>query len=265
MRGLSTSRVKYRLLHLDALEIQQKSAPEEQCPFFIKPHHRRRRKRATSERYRVQPKKGCQYGCECNGSLNKGMHFCSNHEESHHDVDDMHFIPREDLYQRQPFIPMFEYYPTYVIWLQNYTRLFSLFDKTILFCKQKVDVGIYDSDARFVFVNRQDEHPQDLFTYNDYLKRHPQIAILHKLPTLNPVKNPKYKIYGYNFFHQVNGKDLVQINHVWSLDNKLTEIRQSFTDKMDMQGKMSSFLLKPFSRYFVFFVCLTLPPDELVS
>lgn len=152
----------------------------------------------------------------------------------------MHFIPREELYQRQPFIPMFEYYPTYVIWLQNYTRLFSLFDKTILFCKQKVHVGIYDSDARFVFVNGQTEEAKDLFTYNDYLARHPQIAILQKLPTLDPLNNPKYKIMGYNFFHQVNGGGLVQINHVWSWSNKLTDIGQAFTDITDMQGNVSS-------------------------
>ena len=28
--------------------------------------------------------------------------------------------------------------------MKNYTRLFSIFDSTILKCKQKVDVGIYD-------------------------------------------------------------------------------------------------------------------------
>ena len=59
-------------------------------------------------------------------------------------MSDQYFFPRDELYQRSPFIPLLDYYPSYFIWMKNYTRLFSIFDSTILQCKQKVDVGIYD-------------------------------------------------------------------------------------------------------------------------
>ena len=62
----------------------------------------------------------------------------------HHGMSDQYFFPRDKLYQRSPFIPLLDYYPSYFIWMKNYTRLFSIFDSTILQCKQKVDVGIYD-------------------------------------------------------------------------------------------------------------------------
>ena len=62
----------------------------------------------------------------------------------HHGMSDQYFFPRDELYQRSPFIPLLDYYPSYFIWMKNYTRLFSIFDSTILKCKQKVDVGIYD-------------------------------------------------------------------------------------------------------------------------
>ena len=59
-------------------------------------------------------------------------------------MSDQYFVPQNKLYQRSPFIPYFDYYPSYIIWVKNYTQLFSIFDSTILQCKQKVDVGIYD-------------------------------------------------------------------------------------------------------------------------
>ena len=61
-----------------------------------------------------------------------------------HVMTDQYFFPRDKLYQRSPFIPLFDYYPSYFIWMKNYTHLFSIFDSTIMQCKQKVDVGIYD-------------------------------------------------------------------------------------------------------------------------
>ena len=39
--------IKYRMLDMAGLERLKDSKPEEPCPMFIKPHHRRRRKRAT--------------------------------------------------------------------------------------------------------------------------------------------------------------------------------------------------------------------------
>ena len=60
--------------------------------------------------------------------------------------------------------------------------------------------------------------------------------MLQKVDTLDP-KRIKYKIYGYNFFHQVNGLGNVMLNHVWTPESKIFHTKEAFTDIMDMQGK----------------------------
>ncbi len=203
--------LKYRLYDLDALQEKQNSMPDEPCPMFIQPHHKRkRRKRAAIDD--------------------------SNHANgSHHDDDGMHLIPRDELYHRRPFIDFFDYYPSYIIWTENYKQLFSIFDSTILQCKQKVDVGIYDSDAYFYFIVGRDARPEAVFEYNDLLKRHPHVAILQQVDTLDP-QAIKYKIYGYNFFDEVNNLGKAIINHVWAKDRMIKSIKQAFTSLKDMQG-----------------------------
>ena len=154
----------------------------------------------------------------------------------HHEMSEEYFFPDEKLHHIDPLIPMFDYYPSYFIWTKNYTRLFSIFDSTVMRCKQKVDVGIYNPDARFYFIISNSENPQSVFEFNDYLHRHPQVAVLQKVDTLKSGRI-KYKIYGYNFFHQVNGLGNVVINHVWDPESKIFHTKQAFTDTMDMKGK----------------------------
>ena len=165
------------------------------------------------------------------GKTEKVFYHIGHHETSHD-----YFFPPDKLHQIDPFIPMFDYYPSYFIWTKNYTHLFSIFDSTVLQCKQKVDVGIYIPDARFYFILSSSENPETVFEFNDYLHRHPQVAILQKVDTLNSGRI-KYKIYGYNFFNQVNGLGNVVINHVWTEESKIFNAKQVFTDTMDMQGK----------------------------
>ena len=80
----------------------------------------------------------------------------------HHEMPKEYFFPDEKLHHIDPFIPMFDYYPSYFIWTKNYTRLFSIFDSTVMLCKQKVDVGIYNPDARFYFIISTSENPNTI-------------------------------------------------------------------------------------------------------
>ena len=61
------------------------------------------------------------------------------------------------------------------------------------------------------------------------------------MDTLDPIKI-LYKIYGYNFFHEVNGLGNVVLNHLWTPESKITDPKQAFTDIMDMQGNPLFFL-----------------------
>ena len=46
-----------------------------------------------------------------------------------------------------------------------------------------------------------------------------------------------YKIYGYNFFDEVNGLGNVVLNRLWTPESKISMPKEAFTDIMDMQGK----------------------------
>ena len=145
MAKLSSLQTLYRLYDIETLETLQKSLKEEPCPMFLEPHHRRRR-------------------------------AAVDHHDDHHggDHEDSILIPRDEMHQREPLIPIYQYHPTYVIWTQDIPRLLQIFDKTIMKCKQKIDVGIYNSDARFFFVidqNESDDKANEIFHYNDYLYR----------------------------------------------------------------------------------------------
>ena len=72
----------------------------------------------------------------------------------------------------------------------------------------------------------------DIFHYNDYLHRHPQTGVIKQMDS----SKIKYKICGYNFFHEANGNGEVIVNYVWSLENPLTNIKAAFTDMKQFHG-----------------------------
>ena len=93
-----------------------------------------------------------------------------------------------------------------------------------------------NTGSRFYFITHHGVNPESIFVFNDYLHRHSQVGILQKVDTLDS-KKIMYKIYGYNFFHKVNGLGNVLLNHLWTPESKITNSKQAFTDIMDMQGK----------------------------
>ena len=47
------------------------------------------------------------------------------------------------------------YFPTYIIWLDDIAQLLQIFDKTVLKCDQIIEVGIYNTAAKFFFIMNQ--------------------------------------------------------------------------------------------------------------
>ena len=79
-------------MDINGLERKQAFLPEEPCPIFTKPHHRRRRKRDTDE---------------------------------YHDDLDNYYILRDDdkIHVRKQLIPIQKFYPTYIIWTSNIPKV----------------------------------------------------------------------------------------------------------------------------------------------
>ena len=99
LQDLNSHDITYQSFDINHLKAVQKSRPVEKCPIFIKPHHKRRRKRATESD--------------------------SDDHDLHLSDEDITYIPRDEskLFYREPLIPIHKYYPTYVIWTSNISEV----------------------------------------------------------------------------------------------------------------------------------------------
>ena len=116
-------------------------------------------------------------------------------------------------------------------------------------CQQKSDVGIYHHSSRFFFVvDIEETYLEKIYEINDYLHRHPQVGILQKVKTKNPEKI-MYKILGYNFYNEENNSPLVIINYIWTIENKLTNIKAAFTNIFQFNGKHFKIATNPWANH----------------
>ena len=58
-------------------------------------------------------------------------------------------IPDDAILIRNPLIPTYKFFPTYLIWVDNVQKLLQIFDKTVMICDQKVDAGIYNEVGKY--------------------------------------------------------------------------------------------------------------------
>ena len=60
-------------------------------------------------------------------------------------------------------------------------HVLKIFDESTMHCKQKVDVGIYHSEARFFFIlDKYENNFGKILDTSKYLSRHPQVAMIQK-------------------------------------------------------------------------------------
>ena len=106
-------------------------------------------------------------------------------------------------------------------------------------CKQQIDLGVYHEASRFFFVideKEEDEETKFKNIFNYYLSHHPQVGIIQRVRTKNMDK-VMYKIYGYNFFANDNSLPIVKINHIWTPNNTINNIKDAFSDMHKFHGK----------------------------
>ena len=141
-------------------------------------------------------------------------------------------IPEDEIFIRDPLIPIKTYRPTYLIWVENLEKMLQIFDNTILRCDQIMEVGIYRESAQFLIIMEQEENDlEKVFDYNENLKLHPHVAIIQSLPL---GMEQKFKVYGYNFFE--DGSTEILLNFIWSKSNPFQVVEDIFTDMSQFRG-----------------------------
>ena len=131
---------------------------------------------------------------------------------------------------------MTKYFPTYFVWVDDVEKMLQIFDRSILKCDQKIEVGIYNPAAKFLFVVNQNENNIDIFfSYNEYLSKHQHVSLIQSLPF---VTEQKFKLYGYNFFHGEFDTSRTILNRIWSKSNPFKNIKDVFTDISQFKGML---------------------------
>ena len=183
----------YQSYQVESLKSIQDARPAEPCPYFVEP---------------LQPKPG--------------------YEDSNHIV-----IPVEKIFVRQSLIPLGRFYPTYLLWVNDTADVLAIFDKTVLKCEQKIDTGIYNRQAKFLFVVDQGKKDlDDVFAENEYLTKHRNVAIIQSLPY---GVDQKFKVYSNNLANQDKSQVLL-FNHLWSTSNRFKIIDNIFSSISNLKG-----------------------------
>ena len=132
---------------------------------------------------------------------------------------------QEEIFVKQSLIPLGRFYPTYLIWINDTSDILTIFDNTVLKCEQKIDTGIYNRQAKFLFVADQDrKHLDDLFSKNRYLTQHRNVAIIQSLPY---GLDQKFKVYS-NSLAKHDGEEKLTFNHLWSTSNRFKGLDNIF-------------------------------------
>lgn len=80
--------------------------------------------------------------------------------------------PRDDpvMHMRDPLLPSHNYHRSVVVWggRDDVAAAYGVFNRTVMWCDQKIDVGIFNPQTRFYFLSaeRLDEH---IFSFERYL------------------------------------------------------------------------------------------------
>ena len=148
-------------------------------------------------------------------------------------------MPKNSIFLRTPLITMTKYFPTYLIWVDDIEKLLQIFDRTILTCDQKIEVGIYKHHAKFLFIlNEYEKNLDKIFTYNEYLKKHQHVSLIQSLPF---GLEQKFKFYGFNFYYEKTNAPKTILNNVWSKSNLFKSLKDVFTDLSQFKGTIKMY------------------------
>ncbi len=147
------------------------------------------------------------------------------------------YVDTEEIYMRNHLIPFDKttVLPTYIVWTRNLSRIIGIFEDTVLECEQKIDPGIFDQRAKFLYildevnVNDIDEtKPEDILeSGNRYIQMHRQTSVIQPLGQAG-----KFKFYGYNAF-----KSKMELKSIWQPGQQSLEWTDLFWDVSNFHGK----------------------------
>ena len=202
MEAISYQEIPFQTFKIDGFEIFQNSKPTDYCPYFIEPYEEETQNKESI--------------LEIGDPVNRVV------------------VPKDKIFLRTPLITMTKYLPTYFVWVDDVEKMLQIFDRSILKCDQKIEVGIYNPAAKFLFVVNQNENNIDkFFSYNEYLSKHQHVSLIQSLPF---VTEQKFKLYGYKFFHGEFDTSRTILNRIWSKSNPFKNIKDVFTDISQFKG-----------------------------
>ncbi len=180
------------------------------------------------------------HGSHDNGAPDAHNNAHNSHNAHHMKDDSQFFVPPQEIYIREQFIPLNKYFPTYVIWTKDLDQIFKVFDGTIIDCQQRVDLGIFKQESRFVFIVDQENvmngtRPEDVLVLSNNLnvQRHKQTAVVQR-KLKSPDSMVTYQIYTKDM---VNSKPKIVLRNTWTSKNPLKTIKDAFWDDCQFNGK----------------------------
>lgn len=154
---------------------------------------------------------------------------------------DMHYI-------RRPFFPKNKFHSSMFVWVRNRGTLdevLSIFDGTIMHCKQKIEPGIYNTQTRFYFYLESIELIQDLFSH-DKLQRLPRVAAI---VDTKGFEKEKLTFYSYDFFFDGRNTSNITMSYVWSRGTGVKRVEDLFTDLTDFHDHHFTIATNPWSHH----------------
>ena len=123
---LSKNQDPIQAFDVKALKAKQDNEPPEPCPYFVEP---------------AKPKPGYE-------ESNKRM------------------IGENEVFIRKTMFAIVRFIPTYIIWVDDLKMVLEIFDKSMMICEQKFDAGVYNPQAKFLFVvDQNDKDLSRIFSY----------------------------------------------------------------------------------------------------
>ncbi len=157
------------------------------------------------------------------------------------------FMVPEDVFYRQPqLVPVWGQPRALVVWVnkENLRSLLDIFESAILWCKQYINLGVFDSRSKFLFFVEDMEANRILFG-SDAIQNHPHVA------SVTFLDSDRIAVWNYNFYHINNGLPDISLKRLHNMtDTGTTMISNDFFANQDSLGGMEMKVVNiPYAHY----------------
>ncbi len=119
-------------------------------------------------------------------------------------------VPEDSIYIREQLIPAGKQRNNIFVWAKqaNLQKVLSIFESTVMDCKQKWNLGVFNKDTKFLFLTENENETETVFSL-DSVTKHPSVAAMQRSG------DATVQFWSYNFYHETNGKPRLLLNELW--------------------------------------------------